>query len=69
MRALEHEQIAREDARRMSHVQLARLGIDVMNKYDLLLKCITCGETWAPQVNAHGKLSAGYWICPNKCNI
>jgi hypothetical protein len=69
MRALEHEPLAKDDPRRMSHVQLARLGIDVLNRYDLLLKCINCGETWSPHPDAHSRLPAGYWICPNKCNL
>ena len=69
MRTLEHEPLQKEDARRMSRVQLARLGIELLNKYDLLLRCVTCGETWTPHTDSHGKLAAGYWACPNKCNL
>ena len=69
MKALEHEIAAKEDPRRMSGVQLARLGVQILNKYDLSLKCVTCGEIWSPQADRDGRLAAGYWICPNKCNL
>ena len=58
-----------QDPRRMSAVQLARLGVEVLNRYDLALRCVTCGETWSPQIDRSGHLVPGYWHCPNKCNV
>lgn len=57
------------DPRRLSGPQLARLGIQILNKYDLLLQCASCNETWTPTLKADGMLPAGYWVCPNKCNL
>ena len=69
MKVVDHPVTAHDDPRHMSAVQLARLGVEVLNKYDLLLKCVTCGQTWSPQVDRKGRLAAGYWQCPNKCNL
>ncbi len=57
-----------EDPRRLSGVQLALLGVELMNRYDLLLRCVTCGETWTAPLDREGKLMPGYWICPQRCN-
>ncbi len=69
MRAVEHESPVKADPRRMSGVQLARMGIRLLNKYDLLMQCMNCGETWSPTTGAHGRLPEGYWRCPNRCNV
>lgn len=68
VKTLAHESITKKDARHMSDVQLSRLGIDILDKHDLLLRCRSCNETWRPKPGK-GLLPAGYWICPNKCNI
>ncbi len=57
------------DPRQMSREQLAALGVERLNKHALVLKCVRCGETWTPAVDHNGKLVAGYWICPEKCNV
>jgi hypothetical protein len=69
MTQLDHDLTVKQDPRRMSGVQLARLGVQILNRYDLVLKCVTCGETWSPQVDRKGALVAGYWCCPNRCNV
>jgi hypothetical protein len=69
MKAREMDVSTKQDPRKMSGVQLARLGVEILNKHDLVLQCANCGEIWTPQQNRDGKLAAGYWICPNKCNI
>ncbi|HBY61887.1 MAG TPA: hypothetical protein DEH78_18870 [Solibacterales bacterium] len=69
MKALEHEISAKQDPRRMSGVQLARLGVQILNKYDLSLQCMSCGEVWSPPAGREGALATGYWVCPNKCNL
>lgn len=68
MKLLEQKISPKNDPRRMSAVQLARLGIEVLNKHDLLLRCMSCGETWSPHLDRNGMLTAGYWHCTNKCN-
>ena len=69
MQALQHDTPAKDDPRKMSGVQLARLGVQILNKHSLLLQCMTCGETWTAQQNFDGHFAAGYWICPNRCNL
>jgi hypothetical protein len=69
MKTLAHEPISRADALDMPQVQLTRLGIEVLNRENLLLRCVTCGETWKPQTDSSGKLDPGYWVCPKKCNL
>jgi len=69
MKLVEHDPAVADDPRRMSGVQLARLGVQILNKYDLMLQCMACGETWTPQPGPRGKLPYGYWHCPNKCNV
>jgi hypothetical protein len=63
------ELIQKIDPRRMSGEQLAALGVQILNKYDLLLECRTCGETWTAQTDSNGRLAPGYWECPNRCNV
>jgi hypothetical protein len=48
--------------------QLEKLGVRALNKYDLELQCIKCGEIWAPKPYADGSLERGFWKCPNRCN-
>jgi hypothetical protein len=69
MKTLDHEPAIRPDPRRMSGVQLARLGVRILNRYDLALQCMICSETWTPLTGRDGKLPPGYWHCPNKCNL
>ena len=53
----------------LSGVQLARLGVQILNRHDLLLQCMVCGEVWSAQVDRRGQLAVRYWQCPNKCNV
>lgn len=68
MKTVAHEPVSKEDARNMPQVQMSRLGIEMLNRDALLLKCMTCGTTWTPQADSRGVLEPGYWVCPNKCN-
>jgi hypothetical protein len=52
----------------LSASQLEKLGVRINNKFDLLLECLSCGETWAPRPHPDGSLPRGYWRCPNRCN-
>ena len=47
---------------------LAKLGVQIRNRFDQELECMTCGTTWSPQLTPDGKLPAGYWKCPSRCN-
>lgn len=58
----------KEDVRHMTDAQLAKMGLRLVKKADLVLECITCGERWSPQLDSTGKLPFDYWICPIKCN-
>jgi len=69
MPSVQREVLSKADPRRMSGVQLARIGVRLLNKHDLVMQCVSCGETWSPATNSHGKLLPGYWCCPNKCNL
>lgn len=62
------ESSVREDPRYLTPVQLARLGVSRLNRYDILLQCMMCGTSWSPKLRADGTLPPGYWQCPNKCN-
>jgi hypothetical protein len=68
MRTIEHSATDKQDVRHLTDVQLARLGIRVLNMEELILQCVTCGETWSPELDSGGKLPFGYWVCPAKCN-
>ena len=54
--------------RLLSAAQLKNLGVRIQNRFDLLLECLSCGETWAPQPHPDGTFPHGYWKCPNRCN-
>jgi hypothetical protein len=62
------EPSVQEDPRYLSPEQLARLGVSRLNRYDAVLRCVTCGTTWSPKLRLDAKLPRGYWQCPNKCN-
>jgi hypothetical protein len=49
-------------------VQLEKLGVRALNKYDLELECLTCGEIWAPKSYPDGNLEHDFWKYPNRCN-
>ena len=56
------------DLFRKSAVQLARLGVILLNSSDLTLKCVTCGSVWSLSA-PEAELPMDYWVCPNKCNL
>jgi len=47
--------------------QLEKLGVRALNKYDLELECLTCGEIWARKSYPDGDLERDFWKCPNRC--
>lgn len=54
--------------RSLSERQLSKVGVEIVDKYKLLLGCCACGETWAVSVLPGGHLPRGYWECPYGCN-
>lgn len=53
---------------RLSGDKLAKLGVQILNRYDLELECMRCAERWSPKRTPGGRLPRGYWHCPNRCN-
>ncbi len=53
---------------RFTKAEMKRVGVEVVDESRILLRCMTCGQTWSPDLQAHGKLPRGYWKCPNGCN-
>lgn len=68
MRVLDRNRMDKEDVRRLSDRELARLGVRLLNAQDIVLQCTRCGETWSPQLDSSGKLPFDYWVCPATCN-
>jgi hypothetical protein len=68
MKVLDAKVSDKQDVRHLTDTQLGQLGIRVINMQDLTLQCVTCGETWTPELDFSGKLQYGYWVCPAKCN-
>ena len=56
------------DRHHLSASKLEALGVQLLNRYDLDLKCENCGETWAPTLLPDGRLPLAFWKCPNRCN-
>ncbi len=52
----------------LSGQQLSRLGVRLLNRFDLELECRVCGERWMSKRLPNGRLAPGYWKCPNRCN-
>ncbi len=68
MKVLDHYRMDKEDVRQLPEKELARLGVRIVNRQDLVLQCTGCRETWSPQLDSSGKLPFGYWACPAGCN-
>jgi hypothetical protein len=70
MKPIELELLDKHDVRRMSAVQQARLGIQVIRSEDtVVLKCATCGRSWSPELSASGHISTRDLVCPQRCNL
>ena len=68
MRVLDQNVVDKEDVRRMSEPQLTKLGVQLVDRNELSLRCLACGHIWAPQLDCDGKLGFTYWLCPASCN-
>lgn len=52
----------------VSKEHLAKLGVLALNRYGMLLECMSCHSIWSPRFGDHFRLPRGYWLCPNRCN-
>lgn len=68
MKVSDRPGLDKQDVRHMKDAELSDRGIRLVNRTDVVLKCMNCGETWAPQLDSDGKLPFDYWVCPAKCN-
>ena len=68
MKVQERSYIDKEDLRHMPAPELTRLGVNLLNRQEVVLQCRTCRETWTPQLDSNGKLPFNYWVCPAGCN-
>jgi len=68
MRVLDRVGLDKQDVRHMTNTEFSELGVRLVNRMDLVLRCDQCGETWAPQLDSAGKLPFDYWVCPARCN-
>ena len=68
MKVLDYYRMDKEDVRQLPEKELARLGVRIFNRQDLVLQCTSCRETWSPQLDSSGKLPFDYWVCPAGCN-
>jgi hypothetical protein len=64
MKVLDRVCLDKVDVRRMTEDALARLGIRLINREEVILQCLNCEETWEPVLDCSGKLRPGYWHCP-----
>ena len=68
MRVSDRFGLDKQDVRQMTDADLSQLGVRLVNRTNVVLKCEKCGEVWAPQLDSDGKLPFDYWICPVRCN-
>ena len=69
MKTLARNRVDKEDVRHLPAAELASLGVRVVNRDDLTLQCVKCGETWSPQLGDDGKLAFDAFLCPAGCNV
>jgi len=44
--------------------QLAKVGVELVSKHNLTLRCDYCGTMWSPLLKEGVKLPRAYWQCP-----
>jgi len=49
--------------------RLARVNVECIDDERVWFRCKQCGQKWSPNLQpGGGKLSRGWWRCPNGCN-
>ena len=47
---------------------LARVGVKLLNKFRVRLRCEKCGRSWMPVPCPEIRLPHNWWVCPYGCN-
>ncbi len=68
MKTPARNRVDKEDVRHMPDRELDLLGVRLLDPADIVLQCVRCDETWAPQLDADGKLPFDAFFCPAGCN-
>lgn len=55
--------------RNATAAELSKVGVILLSERTFTLECAECGQVWSPNVLEGGRLPAGYWKCPNGCNV
>ena len=48
--------------------ELKRVGVVLIDEHEIRLGRKECGREWSPMLRKGGRLSKGYWRCPEECN-
>lgn len=48
--------------------KLNKVGVELLDRSRMVLRCRECGQRWSPNVQPGGRLPRGYWRCPRGCN-
>jgi hypothetical protein len=51
-----------------SSAELKKLGVEIVDAENLILRCTKCEVVWSFKRVADGNLPEGYWRCPKGCN-
>jgi hypothetical protein len=50
---------------RLTDTDLAKVGVEIVNRNETQLRCKHCGTEWSPNAGEGGRLPPGWWKCPN----
>ncbi|NLS76717.1 MAG: hypothetical protein GXY76_05575 [Chloroflexi bacterium] len=53
---------------RLTTESLDTVGVQILNKFRVKLRCAQCGMTWSPVPCPEVRLPDGWWHCPRGCN-
>lgn len=53
---------------RYTEGSLRRAGVEIIDSARVLVECQKCAQRWSPDLRSGGRLSRGWWKCPNGCN-
>lgn len=60
--------VEKQQPNRFTEQELRKFSVQILDHHTLHLRCEQCGQIWAPNLGAGGRLPRGYWHCPNGCN-
>lgn len=50
---------------RLTKKSLEKVGVELVSKEQVQLRCMQCGQSWSPNLKTAGRLPRGWWKCPN----